>query len=215
MEGQDTYSDKGEYTPEPLDKGKSMDIPAPLDKSKSMDIPALLDKGKDKEIPVPLDKDVEKVTPLDGKPKNWFTKDQVPKEPFVFPKRTNPGPGFNVPGGVVPIHDDICKSIDYNGHILNQFRNMDLETAKQQIDNYQLTLRNLNHKMVFAEKTFASLPEIPTTEREFKLKNTIIKDLNELNTTRIRSEDKVTLLKSRVEFIQIELNNIENKKKGN
>jgi hypothetical protein len=50
----------------------------------------------------------------------------------IVPKRINPGPGFNVPGGEVPIRDEICKHIDYNSHFLNQFKNMDLETALEQ-----------------------------------------------------------------------------------
>ena len=35
----------------------------------------------------------------------------------LFPKRINPGPGFNVPGGEVPIRDEICKHIDYNTYV--------------------------------------------------------------------------------------------------
>jgi hypothetical protein len=53
-----------------------------------------------------------------------------------FPKTINPGPGFNVPGGEVPIRDEICKHIDYNSHILNQFKKMDLKTALEQRDIY-------------------------------------------------------------------------------
>ena len=45
-----------------------------------------------------------------------------------FPKKINPGAGFNVPGGEVPIRDEICRHIDYNTHILSQFKKMDLET---------------------------------------------------------------------------------------
>jgi hypothetical protein len=46
-----------------------------------------------------------------------------------FPQRINPAPGFNVPGGEVPITDPICQHIDYNTRILSQFKTMDLETA--------------------------------------------------------------------------------------
>jgi hypothetical protein len=42
-----------------------------------------------------------------------------------FPDKVNPGPGFNVPGSEVPLRDEICQHIDYNGHILNQFKTMD------------------------------------------------------------------------------------------
>jgi len=47
----------------------------------------------------------------------------------------NPGAGFNVPGGEVPIRDEICKHIDYNSHILKQFKTMDLEVAMVQRHN--------------------------------------------------------------------------------
>jgi len=43
----------------------------------------------------------------------------------LFKPRINPGPGFAVSGGEVPIRDPICEYIDYNGHILSQFKNMD------------------------------------------------------------------------------------------
>ncbi len=134
-----------------------------------------------------------------------------PQEAF-FPKRVNPGPGFNVPGGVVPIRDDICKHIDYNSHILNQFKNMDLATAIRQRDNYGKYIEAINAKIDHAKKTFAKIPETPTTEYEYRLKAQIISDIEKWNNDIIRSEARATLLNSRVEFIQIEVGKESNNK---
>jgi hypothetical protein len=120
-----------------------------------------------------------------------------------FPKTINPGPGFNVPGGEVPLHDEICKHIDYNSHILKQFKKMDLKTALEQRDNYLKYIQVINQKATFAQETLSKVPEIPTSEYEHKLKNTILRDLHELSMQKVRAEAKATLLNSRIEFIQI------------
>lgn len=123
-----------------------------------------------------------------------------------FPKKINPGPGFNVPGGEVPIRDDICKHIDYNTHILNQFKKMDLETAVQQRNNYLNFVNILNNKIAYAQGVFSKVPAIPTTEYEFRLRNQILRDLEGLNRDKVRSEAKATLLTSRIQFIELKLN---------
>lgn len=123
-----------------------------------------------------------------------------------FPKKFNPGPGFNVPGGEVPIRDDICKHIDYNSHILNQFKKMDLETAVQQKNNYLNFVNILNNKIAYAQGVLSKVPAIPTTEYEFRLKNQILRDLEGLNRDKVRSEAKATLLTSRIQFIELQMN---------
>jgi hypothetical protein len=120
-----------------------------------------------------------------------------------FPKTINPGPGFNVPGGEVPIRDDICKHIDYNSHILSQFKKMDLKTAIEQRDNYLKYIQVINQKTSYAQETLSKVPEIPTSDYEHRLKNTILRDLQDLNMQKVRAEAKATLLNSRIEFIQI------------
>jgi hypothetical protein len=120
-----------------------------------------------------------------------------------FPKTINPGPGFNVPGGEVPIRDDICKHIDYNSHILSQFKKMDLKTAIEQRDNYLKYIQVINQKTSYAQETLSKVPEIPTNNYEHRLKNTILRDLQDLNMQKVRAEAKATLLNSRIEFIQI------------
>jgi hypothetical protein len=120
-----------------------------------------------------------------------------------FPKTINPGPGFNVPGGEVPLQDEICKHIDYNSHILSQFKKMDLKTAIEQRDNYLKYIQVINQKTSFAQDTLSKVPEIPSNDYEHRLKNTILRDLHELNMQKVRAEAKATLLNSRIEFIQI------------
>lgn len=127
-----------------------------------------------------------------------------------LPKRYNVGPGFNVPGGEVPIRDEICKHIDYNSHILNQFKKMDLETAIQQRNNYLIFVQNLDKKMAYAQSVYIKIPTIPTTEYEFRLKNQIERDLENLNRDKLRSEAKATLLNSRIQFIEAQMNNNNN-----
>jgi hypothetical protein len=120
-----------------------------------------------------------------------------------FPKTINPGPGFNVPGGEVPIRDEICKHIDYNSHILNQFKKMDLKTALEQRDIYIKYIQVVEQKTSFAQDALSKVPTIPTNEYEYKLKNTILRDLDKLSKAKVRAEAKATLLNSRIEFIQI------------
>jgi len=122
-----------------------------------------------------------------------------------FPKTINPGPGFNVPGGEVPIQDEICKHIDYNSHILKQFKTMDLKTAVEQRDNYLKCLQVIHQKATYAQETLSKVPEIPTNDYERKLKNTILRDLHELSLQKARSEAKATLLNSRIDFININI----------
>lgn len=127
-----------------------------------------------------------------------------------FPKKINPGPGFNVPGGEVPIRDEICKHIDYNSYILNQFKRMDLETAVQQRNNYLNLVKVLDNKIAYAQGVYTNIPTIPTTEYEFKLRNQVIRDLEGLNRDKVRSEAKATLLTSRIQFIEVQMNNNNN-----
>jgi hypothetical protein len=123
----------------------------------------------------------------------------------LFPKRINPGPGFNVPGGEVPLRDDICKHIDYNSHILKQFKTMDLQTALEQRENYGKLMQVLDQKTAYAQHVLSRQPEIPTNEHEFKLRNKILEDLEELRVKRIKAEGKAILVNSRVEFIQLNI----------
>ena len=123
-----------------------------------------------------------------------------------FPRKINPGPGFNVPGGEVPIRDEICRHIDYNTHILSQFKKMDLETAIEQRNNNLLFVRVIEGKLDFARNALEKVPTIPTTEYEFRLKNQILKDLDSLNRDKVRAEARATLLTSRIEFIEGQIN---------
>jgi len=82
---------------------------------------------------------------------------------------------------------------------------MDLKTAIEQRDNYIKYLEVIKHKTTYAQDTLSKVPETPTNDYEHRLKNTILRDLHELNVQRIRSEAKATLLNSRIEFIQINI----------
>jgi hypothetical protein len=202
MESEDGHdpsqqTDKGKS----LDKGKGIDIGNTSDNDDSAAKP--LDKGKG------IDKRLHRLELGPG---------HCTEPPFVtwsrifpgldpasvfFPKTINPGPGFNVPGGEVPIRDEICKHIGYNSHILSQFKKMDLKTAIEQRDNYLKYIQVINEKTSYAQETFSKVPEIPTSDYEHRLKNTILRDLQDLNEQKARAEAKATLLNSRIEFIQI------------
>jgi hypothetical protein len=80
---------------------------------------------------------------------------------------------------------------------------MDLKTALEQRDNYLKYIQVINQKTSFAQETLSKVPDIPTTDYEHRLKNTILRDLHNLNMQKIRAEAKATLLNSRIEFIQI------------
>lgn len=134
----------------------------------------------------------------------------VDPQVFFFPKKIYFPSGFNVPGTEVPIADDICKHIDYNSHILNQFKKMDLETAIQQRNNNLKLVEAMQTKISYAQGVLAKVPTIPTTEYEFRLKNQILKDLEELNRNKVRAEARATLLNSRIQFIEINKDSNEN-----
>lgn len=193
-------SNDGDDSSKQIDKGKSVDKGYTEGNAESEAKP--LDKGKD----------VDRVRRIELGPGHcteppFVTWSRVfpgldPASVF-FPKTINPGPGFNVPGGEVPIRDEICKHIDYNSHILSQFKKMDLKTALEQRDNYLRFIQVLNQKTAYAQDTLSKVPEIPTTDYERRLKNTILKDLHDLSIHKVRAEAKATLLNSRIEFIQI------------
>jgi len=120
----------------------------------------------------------------------------------LFLPKTNPGPGFNVPGGEVPIRDEICKHINYNPHILKQFKTMDLETAVQQRNNNHLLIREMINRLAYAQNALQGEPAIPTTQHQYNLRNLILKDLNEMNEIKIKAEGRIALLNSRIAFIE-------------
>ena len=183
-----------------------------------------LDKGKgvDRDVHPFYDKDMFSVDEQ-GKNKSSnkgkeVLQSLVPTEPHMFtwsrifpgkdpasvffPKRTNPGPGFNVPGDEVPIRDEICQHIDYNTHILSQFKKMDLETAIEQRNNNLLFIRIIETKLDYAKSALSKVSIVPTTEYEFRLKNQILRDLDSLSRDKIRAEARTTLLNSRIQFIE-------------
>lgn len=159
---------------------------------------------------IPLDKpkvELKYITPIEPYRAAWYrTFPGVDPASVFFPSRVNPGPGFNVPGGEVPIRDEICQHIDYNSHILNQFKKMDLETALEQRKNNIMFIKVLEIKLNYASNALSKIPAIPTTEYEFRLKNQILKDLDMLNKDKVRAEARITLLSSRIEFIESKVN---------
>jgi hypothetical protein len=83
---------------------------------------------------------------------------------------------------------------------------MDLETAIEQRDNNLNLAKVMIEKLDYANNVLSKIPTIPTTEYEFKLKNQILKDLEELNRNKVRAEARATLLNSRIQFIEIAIN---------
>jgi len=204
--GMDIDSD-GESNSRGLDKGKGIDKEVHPNYGISSGTRPDDNLGDNK----PLDKGNNKIildTPVSAEPPmatwNRLFPGVDPASPI--PKRTNPGPGFNVPGGEVPIRDEICQHIDYNTHFLSQFKKMDLETAIEQRNNNILMIRVIETKINYANNTMSRIPTIPTTEYEFRLKNQILRDLDSLNRDKIRAEARTTLLTSRIQFIENELN---------
>jgi len=110
----------------------------------------------------------------------------------------------------VPISEDICKHIDYNTNILSQFKKMDLQTAIEQRNNNLKVIESMNEKLAYAESVLTKLPTNPTTEYEYNLKNRIIRDLEAFNKVKVRSEARTVLLNSRIQFIEIQVNNNNN-----
>jgi hypothetical protein len=187
----------------PSDKGKGIDRGYYQDGGGSETNPADKGKGIDRAVhPSYTSTNVGQVTEPPFAVWSRVFPGYDPASVF-FPKQINPGPGFNVPGGEVPLHDEICKNIDYNSHILSQFKKMDLKTALEQRDNYMRVIQTMNQKSAFAQDALSKVPAVPTTQQEFNLRNQILKDLDSLNQVRIRAEGKATLINSRIEFIQI------------
>ena len=189
------YSMESNDSGKGLDKGKGIDKGNFEDETQSNNSAEVksLDIGKDNASRPPF--------------ASWFRLNPgMDPASVFFPPKINPGPGFNVPGGEVPIRDEICKHIDYNTHILSQFKKMDLETAIDQRDNNLNLVRIMQEKLDYANNVLSKIPTIPTTEYEFKLKNQILKNLDELNINKIRAEARATLLNSRIQFIEIKIN---------
>lgn len=216
-------SDKDLNPGKALDKGKGIDRGSP-DNNKSVETEAeadpdamCLDKNKatDSTSDGNKGKSVSRFTLGPGyavEPHNahWYRLHPgVDPQVLFFPKKSYFPPGFNVPGGEVPFNDEICKHIDYNTHILSQFKKMDLETAIEQRNNNLKLFETMQTKIAYAEGVLSKIPTIPTTEYEFKLKNQILKDLDQLNRHKVRAEARATLLNSRIQFIEINKNSNE------
>ncbi len=187
-----------------LDKGKGIDIgnTESVDEGESETKP--LDKGKgiDRRVhPLPLE---AAGPPAEPHMVTWSRVfPGIDPASVFFPKTINPGPGFNVPGGEVPLRDDICKHIDYNSHILKQFKTMDLKTALEQRDNYLKYIEVINQKTTYAQGVLSKQPEVPTNDYQYRLRRQILTDLDSLSSQKVRAEAKATLINSRIEFIQI------------
>lgn len=130
-----------------------------------------------------------------------------------FPPKINPGPGFNVPGGVVPIRDEICRHIEWNSHVLTQFRNMDLETAIEQYNNNLKMIEVQKRKLEFGQIKLAKegVGQVPMNDHHLWLINKVESEAKWLNENIVRGEGRNTLLLSRIEFIQIEESKKNNK----
>jgi hypothetical protein len=79
---------------------------------------------------------------------------------------------------------------------------MDLETAIDQRNGYLMLINNMNIRLAYAQRALDGLPTIPTTQHDIALKNQILKDLNQMNGVKNKADGKVTLLRSRIEFIE-------------
>ena len=213
-------SDKELNPGKDLDKGKGIDRGSSDDKffeteADTESMPLNKDRATDPTYVGNKGKSVSRLTLGPGSAvephmANWYRLHPgVDPQIFFFPKKKYFVPGFNVPGGEVPIRDDICKHIDYNTHILSQFKKMDLETAIEQRNNNLKLAEAMQTKIAYAEGVLSKVPTIPTTEYEFRLKNQILKDLNELNRNKVRAEARATLLNSRIQFIEINRNSNE------
>ena len=186
-----------------IDKGKGIDRGNTESVNEEQSEAKPFDKGKgiDRTVhPIP----VQPVEPTEPHMVTWSRVfPGIDPASIIFPKTINPGAGFNVPGGDVPLRDDICKHIDYNSHILKQFRTMDLKTAIEQRDNYLRYIEIINHKTTYAQGVLSKQPPVPTNDYQFRLRKQIISDLENLNAQKVRAEGKATLLNSRIEFIEI------------
>jgi hypothetical protein len=88
---------------------------------------------------------------------------------------------------------------------------MSLETAIEQRNNYLAYVKLLESKLAFAQNALTKVPEIPTTEQDFRLRNQILRDLDSMGKVKIRNEARATLLSSRIEFIENKVNAEQNK----
>ena len=94
--------------------------------------------------------------------------------------------------------------------VLDEYLYLDqLPPVPESIDSL-IFMQNLDKKMAYAQSVYIKIPTIPTTEYEFRLKNQIERDLEGLNRDKIRSEAKATLLNSRIQFIEAQMNNNNN-----
>jgi len=60
---------------------------------------------------------------------------------------------------------------------------MDLKTALEQRDIYVKYIQVVEQKTSFAQDALSKVPAIPTNEYEYRLKNTILRDLDNLSTS--------------------------------
>ncbi len=191
-----------------VEEGKSMSkLYSAMDSDNNTESNKPLGKGKG------IESNVSPLYDNNGKeiaPYSVWNKVYPGVDPTFPSKGTNPGPGFNVPGGEVPIHAHICQHIGYISYVLNHLKKMDLETAIKQRDNTLLLVQSIEGRLNYVRNALTLVPENPTNLDQLNLKNRMLSDLQALNRDKIRAEARTTLLISRIEYIENKVN--ENKK---
>jgi hypothetical protein len=129
--------------------------------------------------------------------------------------KTNPGPGFNAPDNDIPLRAEIHKHLNYNYHIIKQFRYMNLETAVEQRNNYIQIIRTLNYKLENANIILSNLNKISNQEERIFTENDILFQIKKITETKNQSEAKILLINARIEFIQLKLEEIDRNNKNN
>lgn len=125
--------------------------------------------------------------------------------PLPIVKDINPGPGFDVPGGSVPLNDPICSCLGYNSHFLRQISNMSLHTAIEQRNANTAHFKGWSERIAYVKSHLAKVPEIPTNEQQLEAREAMLRDLAIYSSKKDQSEGKITLLNSRIAYIEKEI----------
>jgi hypothetical protein len=69
-----------------------------------------------------------------------------------------------------------------------------------------LNIQYMAARIAHAEGALSKIPTIPTNDQEFMLRNKILSDIESLSKIKVRSEARIALLESRLNFIHASYN---------
>jgi hypothetical protein len=124
---------------------------------------------------------------------------------LLLTKPTNPGPGFNLPGGEVA-RDAPIRRFFRTSKFITHIKEMSLEVATEQRENTAGEINNTLGRINSAQEILSRMPQNPTDRTQLQVRNQVVQDIESFKQHGQRMEARLALLDKRLEFINIKIN---------